>query len=75
MGGAGGGGVANGVTGIASMTRAASATVTMVDPLERNEKEKRLRSWGPEALKAPSNWRSCLERTMRQQAQELTQLH
>jgi len=69
------GGVANRVRGIASMTRAASATPTASDQLERNGNRKRLRNWRPEDSRAPSDWRSRMERTMRQLAQELTQLH
>ena len=61
MGEAGGGGAANGVTGIASMTRTTPATATAAEPLERNENGKRLRSWGPEAFRAPRDWRSRME--------------
>ena len=46
----------------------------MAEELEHNETGKRLNS-GPEASRAPSDWRSCMERTMRQQAQEQTQMH
>jgi hypothetical protein len=75
VGGAGGIGATNGVAGIASITSAAPTTPTAAEPLERNEYGKRLRSGGPQALRARSDWRSRMERTMRQQAQQLTQLH
>jgi hypothetical protein len=43
------------------------------EPMERNENGQHRRR--NEAPLAPSNWRSRMERTIRQQAQELTQLH
>jgi len=55
------------------MTTAETAGATMFEPMERNENGKRRRR--SEAPATPSNWRSRMERTMRQQAQELTQLH
>jgi hypothetical protein len=75
MGGAGEIGVANGVAGIAFISCAAPATATAPEPLEHNENQKRLSSGGPEVSRAPSDWRSYMERTMQLQAQELTQLH
>jgi len=46
---------------------------TIFEPIERNENGKRRRR--SEAPAAPSDWRSRMERMIRQQAQELTQLH
>jgi len=43
------------------------------EPMEGNENGKQRRR--SEAPATPSNWRSRMERTMQQQAQELTQLH
>jgi hypothetical protein len=63
------------VAGIASMTCTAPATVIAAEPLVRNEYGKRPRTGGPEPSMAPSDWRSCMEKTMRQQAHELPQLH
>jgi len=57
------------VTSIAAET----AGVTIFEPMERNENGKRRRR--SEAPVTPSDWRSRMERTMQQQAQELTQLH
>jgi hypothetical protein len=45
----------------------------MFELMERNENGKRRRR--REAPATSSDWRSRMERTMRQQAQELTQLH
>jgi hypothetical protein len=73
--GAGGISPANGGAGIASMTAAAPATATAAEQLEHHENGNRLRSWGPEISRAPSDWRRRMERMMGQQAQELTQLH
>jgi hypothetical protein len=70
MGGAGRGGAVNGLMGIASRILADPGTVTSAVLLERNMNRKRLRSWVPEALRAPRDRRSRMERTMRQQAQE-----
>jgi hypothetical protein len=55
------------------MTTAETAGATMFEPIERNENGKRRRR--SEAPATPSDWRSRMERTMQQQAQELTQLH
>jgi len=55
------------------MTTAETAGATMFEPMERNENGKHRRR--SEAPPTPSDWRSRRERTMRQQAQELTQLH
>jgi len=74
MGGASRIGAAVGVAGIGSMTRAARATATMAEPLERNENGKRLRR-GLEASRAPSDWRCRIQRTLRQQTPQITQLH
>ena len=46
---------------------------TIFEPMERNKNGKQRRRI--EAPPAPSDWRSRRERTMRQQAQEITQLH
>jgi len=62
MVGAGGIEAANGAAGIASMTRGTPATATAAELRERNEHGKRLKSGGPEALRAPSDWRSRMER-------------
>jgi len=43
---------------------------TMCELMERNEIRKR--GWRSESPVAPGSWRSHIERTMRQQAQELT---
>jgi len=59
------------VTSIAAETDTAGAT--MFEPTERNQNGKCTRR--REALAAPSDWWSRMERTIRQQAQELTQLH
>ena len=52
---------------------AESAGATIFEPMERDEHGKR-RSRS-EALVAPSDWSSRMQRTIPQQAQELTQLH
>jgi len=61
------------------MTPAATPTATdatIFELLERNENRKRRwKSEAPATALAPNDWRSRMERTMRQQAQELTQLH
>ncbi|KAF8538259.1 hypothetical protein BDD12DRAFT_885699 [Trichophaea hybrida] len=69
--------LANGTPGDVSMTRVAPTitSATAAEPLERNENGKRQRSEGPDVSKAPGDWRSRMERTVRQQAQELAQLH
>jgi len=54
-------------------TAATPAGVAIFEPMERNEKGKRRRR--SEAPAAPSDWKSRMERTIRLQAQELTQLH
>jgi len=64
MGGTGGIGAANGKGGIALMTRATPATVTLAEALEHNESRKRPRC-GPWDAMAPCDWRSRVERTMR----------
>jgi hypothetical protein len=57
----------------ATSIAAETAGATIFEPMERNENGKRRsRSKAPAA---PSDWRSRMERTIRQQAQELTQLH
>jgi len=57
------------VTSIAAQTPGA----TIFEPIKRSENgQQRRRSDAPVA---PSDWRSRMERTIRQQAQELTQLH
>ena len=60
---------ATAATAIATET----AGTTIFEPMERNENGKRRRR--SEAPAAPSDWRSGMERTIRQQPQELTQLH
>jgi hypothetical protein len=60
----------------ATPVAAETAGAITVEPMERNKNGKRRRR--SEALAsavATSDWRSCMERTKRQQAQELTQLH
>jgi hypothetical protein len=57
----------------ATSIAAETAGVTIFEPMERNENGKRRRR--SEAPATPSDRRSRMERTMRQQAQELTQLH
>jgi hypothetical protein len=55
---------------------AETAGAIIIQPMEENKNQKRRRR--SEALVtavAPTNWRSRMERTTRQQAQELTQLH
>ena len=42
---------------------------------ERNRNGKRLRNESAEPVSAPGDWRSWMERTVRQQARDLTQLH
>ena len=54
-------------------TAATPAGVTIFEPMESNENGKRRRR--SEAPAAPTDWRSRMERTIRQQAQELMQLH
>jgi hypothetical protein len=61
--------MAMGATSIAPET----AGAIIFEPMERNENGKRRRR--SEAPASPSDWRSRMERTIRQQAQELTQLH
>jgi len=60
------------------MTTAATPTATgatIFEPMKRNEYRKRRRkSEAPATTLAPSDWRSRMERTLQQQAQELTQL-
>ena len=58
---------------VATSIAAETAGATIFEPMERiNNGKWRRRS---EAPAAPSDWRSRMERTIRQQAQELTQLH
>jgi len=75
--GAGGIGIeaANGVAGIALVTRTAPATATAAELLESNENGKRMRCGGPEASRAPSDSRSHMERMVGKQALDLMQLH
>jgi hypothetical protein len=65
--------VAMEMTTAATPTAAETAGATMFEPMQRNENGKRKKR--SEAPAAPSNWRSHMERTMREQTQELTQLH
>jgi len=65
--------VAMEMTTAATPTPAETGGATMFKPMERNENGKRRRR--SQAPATPSDWRSRMERTMRQQAQELTQLH
>jgi hypothetical protein len=61
---------------VATPVAAETAGAITVEPMERNQNGKlRRRSEALATAVAPSNWRSRMERTMRQQAQELTQLH
>jgi hypothetical protein len=60
----------------ATSVAAETAGTTIVEPMERKwNGKRRRRSEAVATAVAPSNWRSRMERTMRQQAQELTQLH
>jgi hypothetical protein len=52
---------------------AETAGVTIFEPMERNENGKR--RWRSKVPASPSDWSSRMERTMRQPAQEITQLH
>ena len=52
---------------------AETAGVTVFEPMGRNENGKQRRRSQAPAM--PRDWRSRMERTMRQQAQDLTQLH
>jgi len=54
-------------------TAATAVGVTIFEPMERKENGKRRRR--SKAPAAPRDWRSRMERTIRQQAQELPQLH
>jgi len=58
------------MTTAATPTAVETAGTTMFEPMERNENGKRRRR--SEAPATPSDWRRRMERTMRQQAQELT---
>jgi len=57
----------------ATSIAAETAGATIFEPMGRDNNGKRRRR--SEAAAAPSDWRSRMERTIRQQAQELTQLH
>jgi hypothetical protein len=57
----------------ATSIAAETACATIFEPMERNENGKRRRR--SEAPPAPSDWRSRMQRTIQQQAQDLTQLH
>jgi hypothetical protein len=57
----------------ATSITAETVGVTIFEPMERNDNGKR--NSRSEIRATPRDWRSCMERTMRQQAQELTQLH
>jgi hypothetical protein len=57
----------------ATPTPTVTAGSTMVEPIERNKQGKWRRS--SKAPVTPSNWMRHMERTMRQQAQVLMQLH
>ena len=59
-------------TAVTSIT-AETAGATIFEPMERYENGKQRRR--SKAPAAPSDWRSRMERTIRQQAQELMQLH
>jgi outer membrane biosynthesis protein TonB len=50
-----------------------TAGATIFEPMERNENRKRRKR--SEAQAAPSDWKNHMERTIQQQAQELTKLH
>jgi len=58
---------------VATSIAAETAGATIFELMERNENGKQRRR--SEALAAPCDWRIQMERTIRQQAQELTQLH
>jgi len=57
----------------ATSIAAETAGATRLEPMKRNENGKRRKA--SEAPVAPSDWWSRMERTIRQQAHELTQLH
>jgi hypothetical protein len=60
----------------ATPVAAETAGATIVEPMERNENGKRRRKIeAPATALAPSDWRSRMERMVRQQAQEQMQLH
>jgi len=65
--------VAMEMTTAATPTAAETAGATMFEPMKRNKNGTRRRR--SQAPATPSDWRSCMERTMRQQAQKLIQLH
>jgi hypothetical protein len=65
--------VAMEMTTAAPPTAAETAGAIMFEPMERNENGKQRRR--SDAPATPSDWRSRMEGTMRQQAQELMQLH
>jgi len=58
---------------VATPTHAETTGATMFEPMERNENGMRRRR--SEAPATPRDWRSRMEGTMRQRAEELTQLH
>jgi hypothetical protein len=60
---------------VTAATAIATETVgaTIFDPIQRNENGKRRKR--SETTAAPSDWRSGMEQTIQQQAQELMQLH
>jgi len=61
---------------MATPIAAETGGTTMVEPMERKDNGKRRRkSEAPLTALAPSDWRSRMERAVRQQAQELMQLH
>jgi len=54
----------------------ATARATIYEPMETNENAMwRRRSKAPATTLFPSNWRICMERTIRPQAEELIQLN
>jgi hypothetical protein len=62
----------NGTTSDVLMTGSTPTIAATAEPQERNQNQKRPTSEAPKAI---GDWRSRMKRTVRQQAQELTQLH
>jgi hypothetical protein len=67
--------VMNGVAGDALGETTRTIPTAASEPQEYNENGKRRRSVIPEAQNTPGDWRSRMERTIWQQAREVTQLY
>jgi hypothetical protein len=68
-------GEASGMAGEVSRKTIRVTFMAASEQWERNKNGKRLRSEISESASAPGDWRSRMERTMRQQAREVAQLH